>query len=30
MNSNICRCGSYNQIAEAVAEAQKAMTGGKA
>jgi isoquinoline 1-oxidoreductase alpha subunit len=30
MNSNICRCGTYNQIAEAVAGAQKAMTGGKA
>lgn len=30
MNGNLCRCGTYNQIAEAVAGAQKAMTGGKA
>jgi isoquinoline 1-oxidoreductase alpha subunit len=30
MNGNLCRCGTYNQIAEAVAGAQKAMSGGRA
>ncbi len=30
MSGNLCRCGTYNQIAEAVAGAQKALSGGKA
>lgn len=30
MSGNLCRCGTYNQIAEAVASAQKTLSGGKA
>ena len=30
MSGNLCRCGTYNQIASAVAIAQKTLTGGKA
>ena len=30
MSGNLCRCGTYNQIASAVATAQKTLTGGKA
>jgi isoquinoline 1-oxidoreductase alpha subunit len=30
MSGNICRCGTYNQIATAVSHAQKALKGGKA
>jgi len=30
MSGHICRCGSYNQIAQAVALAQKTLKGGQA
>ena len=30
MSGNICRCGTYNQIAAAVSTAQKALKGGQA
>ena len=30
MSGNICRCGTYNQIASAVSHAQKTLKGGKA
>ena len=30
MSGNICRCGTYNQIAAAVSHAQKTLKGGKA
>ena len=30
MSGNICRCGTYNQIASAVSHAQKTLQGGKA
>lgn len=30
MAGNICRCGTYNQIASAVSHAQKTLKGGKA
>jgi isoquinoline 1-oxidoreductase alpha subunit len=30
MSGNICRCGTYNQIANAVSHAQKTLKGGKA
>jgi isoquinoline 1-oxidoreductase alpha subunit len=30
MSGNICRCGTYNQIATAVSHAHKALKGGKA
>jgi len=30
MSGNLCRCGTYNQIASAVASAQKTLVGSKA
>jgi isoquinoline 1-oxidoreductase alpha subunit len=30
MSGNVCRCGTYNQIAAAVSTAQKALKGGQA
>ena len=30
LSGNLCRCGTYNQIASAVSSAQKALTGSKA
>ena len=30
MSGNLCRCGTYNQIAEAISSAQKTLSGGKA
>lgn len=30
MSGNLCRCGTYNQIASAVASAQKTLAGSKA
>jgi isoquinoline 1-oxidoreductase alpha subunit len=30
MSGNLCRCGTYNQIAAAVAQTQKTLAGSKA
>ena len=30
LSGNLCRCGTYNQIASAVSSAQKTLTGSKA
>ena len=30
MSGHICRCGTYNQIAQAIALAQKTLKGGQA